>query len=746
MSTPSIGESVASIADSLDGEEFLAASLFHPSNVDLRSTVHDSPRKSFQPRFARINSMDYRGQSIVENMNNTSPISCLSSRMSQRPHLRKPVAANRPAEAVTNILPLHSDHTQPRDKPLSGFMLDAGDPKAAYSSAPTRPKCATSSVPALLSTAAKVAAAKSSRQALKTSTSNSQTASGSEHTPSSDAVVDMPSASAFSCTDSAKRVQEVPTSRPVGSWKRATSGSESRETTPRSHPPRRTADSAATASVDAHRSGIVVHMPPQCEGVDFIHSDDAHITGTHRRGTVPAPTASAKLTPTLLNALSPYSSSPATRVPSAPSLLSRFRSVPVESSSSVGGAGSSPQRTSPEKCAATERSRASALLVPAGAANQAAVSPLSPEHISSMPSSNSQAAERDGSGGSAPLRQNVSKHRHSMRVLPQCSTGVHNTEKNDAAAVSIPMVSKASKAVSRNSTSRSQPLVATPSVAPDLAYVTRSSDGSPSAIARVPQPPAKVKSLKMNAPQPTAATQRHAAPLQLPARKILEPVPARVVLARGPEHRGTQTLRGNQHQERHSPIDLVKCNEKFPAKTSTSQKSDSLLNASGTDVSDSKQRVYFCTLSLGDAIMSSFARDAGDLHLKVNRPSIFTSAIRTTVKGPGGLRGAKVAPLAHLQPLPNPSSRRPSNDSASPVSLTPPRADVATAPPSPQLYSSGGSPLCSDSHSAQAPLSPSDGCRCSSRSPPTNVSEEGTMSVEPLEPKNILPSHSGHQC
>ncbi|CAJ1993239.1 hypothetical protein conserved [Leishmania donovani] len=742
MSTPSICESATSIADSLDGEEFLAASPFHPGNVGLRAMAHDSPRTSFQPCFARIDSMDYRGQNIVEDVNSTAPVSCVSSRMSQRSHPRKPIAANRRAEAATNTLPRHCDHTQSRDKPRSGFRLDARNPRAAYSSAPARPKCATSSVPVLPSTAAKVAAARSSCQALKTSTSNSQTASGSERPHSSGAAVDLPLASASSCSDSAKRVQEKHTASPGGTSKRTTGGSESKEATLRSHPPRRSAGSAATASVDAHSSGIVVHMHPKCGGADLIHSDDAHLTGAHRQGTVPAPTAGAKVTQTL----PPHSSSPVTTALSAPSPISRFRSVPVESSNSVGGAGSSPWRTSPEKGAVTERSRASAQLAPAGAANLVAASPVSPEHVSPMPSSNLQTAENNASGGSAPLRQNVSKHRHSMRMLPQCSTDVHTTEKSDIAAVSIPLVSKASKALSRDRTSRSQTLVATPSVASDSANVTRSSDGGPPEIARVPRLPAKVNSLKKNSPRPAPDPQPHVASLQLAARKALKPVPARVALTKGPEQRGAQTPRNNQLQAHHSRIDLMKGNEKFPAKTSTSQKSGSLLNAGVADVSDSKQRIYYCTSSFGDEIMPNFAREAVDLRLKVNRPSIFTSAIRTTVRGSGKLRDAKVAPLAHLQPLPNPSLRRPSKDSASPVSLTPPRADLATAPPSPKSYSLGGSPLLSDSHSAQAPLSPSSGCRCSSRPPPSNVPRGSTVPFEPLELKHIFPPHSRHPC
>lgn len=663
--------------------------------------VQDSPRTSFQPRFARIDSMDYRGQSIVEHVNNTAPTSCVSSRMPQRSHPRKPVAPNWRAEAATNTLPPHSDHTRPRDKPRSGFGLDTRDLRAEYSSAPARPKCATSSVPVLPSTAAKVAAAGSSCQALKTSKSSSQTASGSERTLSSGGVSDLPLTSPFSCSDSAKDVQEEHTASLCGTSKRSTNGSESREATLRNHPLRRSAGATATASVDAPGSDIAVHMRPECEDVDLIHSDDARLTGAPRRGTVPAPTTGAKLTPTLSNALSPHSSSPVTRAPSAPSPISRFRSVLVESRSSLGVAASSPWRTSPEKGTATERSGASVQLVAAGAASLAAVSPVSPKHVSPMPPSNLQTAESDASAGSAPLRQNVSKHRHSMRLLPQCSTDVHTTEKSDAAAVSIPVVSKALR---RNSTSPLQTVVATSSVAPDSAKVTRSSDGGPSEIARVPRLSAKMHSLKVNAPRPAPDRQLRVAPLQMAARKTLERIPARVALTKGPEQRGAQTPRDNPHQEHRSRIDLVEGRETVSVKTSTSQKSGSLRNVGVVDVSNSKQRIYYCTPSLGDEIMPNFARDAADLHLKVNRPSIFTSAIRTTVKGSGKLRDAKVAPLAHLQPLPNLSSRRPSKDSASPVSLTPPRADLATAPPSPQPYSLVGSPLRSDSHSAQAPL------------------------------------------
>ncbi|SYZ69692.1 hypothetical_protein [Leishmania braziliensis MHOM/BR/75/M2904] len=134
MSTASINESVHSMADSLD-EEFLPTRAIHVKNVALCHGIRDAPRMRFQPSFVRINSMDYRGHGIVEDMDKTMPISALPSRLSPSSYPRKPVATNLLAEVENDTRQPHPAHTQREDKLLLGFSLDAGDSRAAYSHA-----------------------------------------------------------------------------------------------------------------------------------------------------------------------------------------------------------------------------------------------------------------------------------------------------------------------------------------------------------------------------------------------------------------------------------------------------------------------------------------------------------------------------------------------------------------------------------------------------------------------------------
>ncbi|KAG5492307.1 hypothetical protein GH5_01224 [Leishmania sp. Ghana 2012 LV757] len=495
MSTSSIGDSVTSIADSLE-DEFLPASPFHPKNAELRRVVHNTSRMCFQPLFERIDSMGYRGEGIVEDMNNTAPISYSLSHLPPASRLRKPVAASLLVEAENSTRPPRSAHT-PKNHPRSNFSLVALSSRVTCSSGPARPKSNSSYITVPPATAMKVAAASSSRQALKT-THDVPTIFNSEHTLSSDVGSVRHLFSGVSSAVSAKYMPLKQTGSTVSSPQKATGGSDHRKPAMPRHPLRGGAGTAVNAFGGAYDGDIIVHVPCKAERIDCSHSRQGRLPATNRRREMPLLTVEADIS----GGSSPHSTSPSKIAASASLPTSRLRFLPAERGNSSGGSGSSsPQLISPQKHTAVRSSATPAQTGPGHAAKLAALSTFPTQRVASMSLPNLQRAQSNVSGSSAPLRQSISRRGRSLRLLPQCTAEVNITEASEAAAVpSPPKASKGSSAPSHSNSSSPQGPTSTTSAALDEASATASSDyGSPPTV-RVLRSPAKMSALSKDTP------------------------------------------------------------------------------------------------------------------------------------------------------------------------------------------------------------------------------------------------------
>ncbi|KAG5491328.1 hypothetical protein JIQ42_01227 [Leishmania sp. Namibia] len=494
MSTASIGDSVTSITDSLE-DEFLPASPFHPKNAELRRVVHDTSRICFQPRFERIDSMGYRGGGIVEDMNNTAPISYSLSHLPPASRLRKPVAASLLVEAGNSTRPPRSAHT-PKNHPRPDFSLVALSPRGTCSSGPARPKSNFSYITVPPPTAMKVAAASSSRQALKT-TPDVSTIFNSERTLSSDVGSVWHLFSGVSSADSAKYMPSKQAGSTVSSPQKATGGSDHRKPAMPRHPLRGGAGPTVNAFGGAYDGDIIVHVPCKAERMDCSHSQ-GRLPGTNRRRAMPLLTVEADISEGFL----PHSTSPSKIAASASLPTSRLRFPPAERGNSSGGSGSSSsQLVSPQKHTAARSSAIPAQTGPDHATTLAALSTLPTQRVTSMPLPNLQRAQSNVSGSSAPLRHSISRRGRSLRLLPQCTAEVNITEASKAAAVpSPPKVSKGSSAPSHSNSSSPQGPTSTPSAALGEASATASSDYGSPPTARVLRPLAKMSALGTDTP------------------------------------------------------------------------------------------------------------------------------------------------------------------------------------------------------------------------------------------------------
>ncbi|KAG5466473.1 hypothetical protein LSCM4_01624 [Leishmania orientalis] len=495
MSTSSIGDSVTSIADSLE-DEFLPASPFHPKNAELRPVVHNSSRMCFQPRFERIDSMGYRGGGIVEDMNTTAPISYSLSHLPPASRLRRPVVASLLVEAEKSTPPPRFALT-PKNHPRSDFSRVALSSRVTCSSGPARPKSKSSFITVPLASATKVAAASSSRKSLKT-TPDVSTIFNSERTLSSDVSSVRHLFSGVSSADSAEYMSPKQAGSTVSSPHKAAGGSDHRKPAMPRHPLRESADPAVNAFGGAYDGDIIAHVPCKAERMDCSHSRQGRLPGTNRRRAMPLLTVEADIS----GGSSPRSTSPSKIAASVSLPTSRLRFPPAERGNSSGGSvSSSPQLVSAQKHIAARSSATPAQAGPGHATKLAALSTLPTQHVTYMPLPNLQRAQSNVSGSLAPLRHSISRRGRSLRLLPQCTAEVSITEASKAAAVpSPPKVSKGSSAPSHSSSSSPQGPTSTPSATLDQAIATASSDYGSPPTARVLRSPAKMSALGTDTP------------------------------------------------------------------------------------------------------------------------------------------------------------------------------------------------------------------------------------------------------
>ncbi|KAG5467562.1 hypothetical protein CUR178_01206 [Leishmania enriettii] len=441
MSTSSISNSVTSIVDSLE-DEFLPASPFHPKNAELRRVVHDTSQMCFQPRFERIDSMGYRGRGIVEDMNNTAPISYSLSNPPPASRLRRPVAASVLVEAEKSTRPPRSALT-PKNHPRPDFSRVALSSRCTCSSGPARHKSNSSYITVPPATATKMATASSSRQSLNTMPDVS-TIFSAERTLSSGVASVRHLFSGVSSADSAKYMPPMQAASTVLSPQNAAGGSDHRKPEMPRHPLRGGADPAVNAFGGEYDGDIIVHVPCKAERMDCSYSRQGRLPGTNRRRAMPSLSVEADIS----GGSFPRSTSPSKIAASASLPTSRLRFPPAERGNSSGGSGSSsPQLVSPQKHTAARSSATPASTGPGHATKLAALLTLPTQCVTSMPLPNLQRVQDNVSGSSAPLRHSLSRRRRSLWLLPQCTAEVNITEASKAAAVPSPP--KVSKGVER---------------------------------------------------------------------------------------------------------------------------------------------------------------------------------------------------------------------------------------------------------------------------------------------------------
>ncbi|KAG5467007.1 hypothetical protein LSCM1_01186 [Leishmania martiniquensis] len=469
MSTASIGGSVTSIADSLEDEEFLLASPFHPKNVRFRRVVHDSSRLYFQPRFERIDSMGYRGQKIVEEMNNTAPISYPRSRLSPIPYLRKPAAANLLAEAEMSTRPPLSAHVPQKMHPHHGFLPEALCPRVTCSRGPAESQSGSSPRAVPSTTAMRVAATSSFWQAQKSITTDAPPSPSLEGPLGSGARACRQLLSAVFGAENAMCVPPKDAESIASAPQKAAGGSECRKPAMQRHPLLRGPDPDGNAFGCTYGSDLLVHVPCKNEWVERSHSDEASLTGANQLRTTPALFAGANVP----RRLSSHSASLATLAVTACLPASRLRFPSAERSASSGG-GLSPLRSAlPQGHTAVLPSATRSQLGTAHATNLTDVPALPTRRLSAVPLLNRQRAERNGSVSSALLRHTISRCPHSFRVRPQCTAEVSVTKTSEFAAFGcLPRVSRRPSALNHSNGPGSKNDNSTPSAALDSVCAT----------------------------------------------------------------------------------------------------------------------------------------------------------------------------------------------------------------------------------------------------------------------------------
>lgn len=755
MSASSLGESVTSVADSLVDDEFLPASPFHPRNVDGRRVVHESPRAAFQPRFVRMDSMDYRGKGIIEDMSDTAPVSASPSRPSpvkQFPAAGTEAARAPPAGSKAGP-PMKSAALPPRPaRPAQGSASAIQRDSrrlAEFSLDARRPKCAP--IPQPPSLAVKTHPSRSPRHATTASvTPTTATSSCSE------VDVALSSSSTASSTNELERPPlKHASSAGAAAPTRPPSGMESRKPSAREHPTRPRAMSSA-AVLGVATSGAAPAGPPADTPAQGAHEDKTHQHCLQRRRTVPAAKVDALFTPTppavvvsqprsvaiLIAPLSPDAG------PRLPPVDHTAPAAATSGPTTIGCVDRAALYGRPvERQWAAQSSngqtRMNGTVLPpsmlASVGEPAGASSGTLPTVSPMPSLDFPTTESEGSGTASPRFYDSNGRRRSTRQPFRTSSETRTPSGSDVAVASSPLRALAGTSrVSAASSCCSPTPVATPSAALNLTATASSAASSPLPTVNVTRPPLRghgTLSVDTTRSQTAAVAPPPPPPTALPTqliggRRVPAPasVPACAVRAPVAPFACEPVLSAEQEDQRllRRRLNLATGNEAFLRQAKASPGPRSLLDASAASFADSVRRDYYNLPSQSESTVPHFARPTGDLHVrKAPFSHILAAAMRSPVKAAAGPR-PDVSAEPTTVPVP---PRRPSVESVPSSTATPQLT-------SPASYSLVWLSPQSDPRSPQTPARP---CDVAAQSSPRGVVRH-LASVEPFELGNTVTS------